>query len=264
MKRSADAERTDTETLESVDQVLTETVRDGESRRSLMIKAGGLLAAGGALAVPGVAEAAGHASTAGADPGLIAVLATFEAFDVTALTNAVKRAPGKPAAQFLPVLKSANATEWWHLQELRKMGGKPFANRFWIPDAVLQDGVALLQAIAAQEAIEISAYLVAVTQASKKRNAFQARFFAEALGTEAEHKVLARSAAAALSGSGAVPNTVGFEPFPQRSAAAALKASEALGIGFGKPGAAPGAFYDFPGNPLSNGTALPVTNTVPS
>ena len=124
---------------------------------------------------------------------------------------------------------------------------------------MLDGNVGLFDAIGLQEAVEISAYLVGVTQATQSRDVRQSRFFAEALGTECEHRVLARSAAAKLTGSTTgSPNNVGFEPFPHRSGSAALKASEHLGLGFGKPGAAPGKFYEYPGDPRTTGTALAV------
>lgn len=253
-------ERTATDVLDSMEQVLDETVSSGYSRRSLMAKAGGLMAAGGVLALPGVASAA---SGSGSE-SILSVLMTFEHFGVTLLSNASKQAPGTPSATFLPVLESANLTEFFHLEALGKLGAKPLTTKFWIPDAVLDGNAGLFNAIALQEAVEISAYLVGVTQATRGRNAFHSRLFAEALGTECEHRVLARSAAAMLTGSTAAPNNVGFEAFPHRSGSAALKASEALGLGFGKPGAAPGKFYEYPGDPRKTGTALAVTHPLPA
>jgi hypothetical protein len=250
-----------TDVLDSIEQVLSETVPSGHSRRSLIAKAGGLLVAGSALTLPGVASAA---SASNGSLPILRVLTTFETFGVTLLTNAVKQAPGTPSAKFAPILAAANLTEFFHLQALKKLGGKPLTTKFWIPDAVLDGNVGLFNAIGLQEAVEISGYLVGVTQATQSRNATQSRLFAEALGTECEHRVLARSAAAMLTGSTAPPNNVGFEPFPHRSGSAALKASEALGLGFGKPGAKPGKFYEFPGDPRKTKTALAVSSPRPS
>ncbi len=257
MNRTSDG-RTSVEVLDSMSQVLDEAVPSRHSRRSLMAKAGGLLAAGGALAVPGVASAASSSDS------ILSVLTTFEHFGVTLLTNAAKQAPGTPSAKFANVLEAANLTEFFHLQALEKLGGKPLTTKFWIPDAVLDGNVGLFNAIGLQEAVEISAYLVGVTQATQKRSAFQSRLFAEALGTECEHRVLARSAAAMLTGSTAAPNNVGFEAFPHRSGSAALQASEKLGLGFGKQGATPGKFYEYPGDPRKTGTAVAVNDPQPS
>ena len=250
--------RTSVDVLDSMSQVLDEVVPSGHSRRSLMAKAGGLLMAGGALALPGVANA-----TPGSD-SILSVLTTFEHFGVTLLTNAAKQAPGTPSARFANVLEAANLTEFFHLEALEKLGGKTLTTKFWIPDAVLDGSVGLFNAIGLQEAVEISAYLVGVTQASQTRNAVQSRLFAEALGTECEHRVLARSAAAMLTGSTAPPNNVGFEAFPHRSGSAALRASEKLGLGFGREGASPGKFYEYPGDPRKTGTGLTVGSTRPS
>ena len=42
-----------------------------------------------------------------------------------------------------------------------------------------------------------------------------------------------------------------------------IRALEGAGIGFGKQGAAPGKFYDFPGNPVKNGSASTTTAVRP-
>lgn len=81
---------------------------------------------------------------------------------------------------------------------------------------------------------------------------FGSRLCAEALGTEAEHRVLARAAQKMLGTTTEPPNDVGFERYEQRSVRAAKAALEALGIGYGKPGARPGRFYEYPGDPLAS------------
>ena len=129
---------------------------------------------------------------------------------------------------------------------------------------MLDGSVGLFDAIGLQEAVEISAYLVGVTQATQRRDAFRSRLFAEALGTECEHRVRARSAAAMLTGSTAAPNNVGFEAFPHRSGSAALAASAKLGIGYGQQGATPGKFYEYPGDPRTTGTAFAVSHPRPA
>ncbi|WP_210492605.1 hypothetical protein [Patulibacter sp. SYSU D01012] len=251
---------TDAETLDSVDQVLGEVVADGDSRRGMLLKAGGLLAAGTALALPGGATAATR--TRG---DIVDTLATFEAFGVTLLSEAIRRAPGTPSAAFLGVLRAANTTEFVHLQALRSIGGRQLTNRFWIPEAAFGgNGAGLFATIAQQEEIEISAYLTGVTAAARRRDARDARLLSEALGTEAEHRVLARFASAQLSGSTEVPNNKGFESFKYRSAASATKAVQRLGVGIDARGKAPGRFYDFPGDPRKNGTGDPIGTTRPS
>jgi len=254
-------DRSATDVLDSMDQVLTEAVPSGQSRRALMAKAAGLLAAGTALSVPGMASAA-----ASSPRSVVSVLTTFETFGVTLRTQAVKRAPGTPSAQFANVVMAANSAEFDHLIALRKLGGKALTQRFWIPDAVLDGAAGLFTAVAAQEEVEISTYLQGVTLATSRRRAHEARLFAEALGTEAEHRVLARFARATILGTTAteIPNNRGFEAFKQRTPSSALAASAKLGIGFGKRGAAPGAFYEFPGDPRKTGTGAPLLSPRPS
>jgi hypothetical protein len=253
--------RSHSDLMDSMDQVLSDSVAPGDSRRSLLAKAGAMLAAGTALTLPDVASAGSRSRTS-----IVSVLATFEAFGVTLLTEAVRRAPGTPSAQFSGVLTAANTTEFFHLQALRRLGARPLTTRFWIPNAVLDGGAGLFGALAAQEEVEISAYLVGVTQATRNRDAFGARLFAEALGTEAEHRVLARFARATIVGAGTneAPNNRGFEAFKQRSATSALRASQALGVGFGEEGTEPGAFFEYPGDPRENDTGTPVLTPRPT
>jgi hypothetical protein len=254
-------DRSATDLLDSVDQVLDEAVPDGQSRRALMTRAAGLLAAGTALSVPGMASAATSSARS-----VVNVLTTFETFGVTLLTQAVKRAPGTPSAQFAGVVMAANSAEFDHLQALKTLGGKALTQKFWIPDAVLDGAAGLFTAIAAQEEVEISTYLQGVTMATSRRRAREARLFAEALGTEAEHRVLARFARATILGTTAteIPNNRGFEAFKQRTPSSSLAASAKLGIGFGKRGATPGAFYEFPGDPRKTGTGAPLLSPRPS
>jgi hypothetical protein len=61
-----------------------------------------------------------------------------------------------------------------------------------------------------------------------------------------------------------VPNNVGFETYRYKSMSAIVGELEKAGFGFGKQGAAPGAFYDFPGNPLKTGTGSTVLAPSPA
>lgn len=258
MPRNTDT-RTDADILSSVEQVMTETIPDRSSRRSLMTRAGGVLAAGAALTLPGAATA-----DAASRSSIVDVLATFETFGVTLLSEAVRRSPNTPSAQFAPIVQAANTTEFVHLRALNAIGGRTRAKRFWIPDSVFDGNAGVFAAVALQEEVEISTYLLGVTNATQRRNAKEARLYAEALGTEAEHRVLARYAVSVLTGTATIPNDRGFERFRQKSPASAVRATEALGIGIGERGRAPGRFYTYGGDPRKNGTGVPVTTPKPS
>jgi hypothetical protein len=250
-----------------------QTAAEGATRRRMLGRAGALAAAGGmtALAGPGAAGAAvtgrsqhrhrshGHGSLR----HFLNFTVTQERFGVTAVTNAIRKAPGTPSEQFVPVLRAVVTTEFTHVEALEAIGAKPSTSRFWIPDAVFDGGVGLFTSLAAVEAIEVSLYLVGVSIFSVRSDAFGARLCAEALGTEAEHRVLARFAASVLGAPTAPPNNVGFEPFPYKTTNQVMRALRGLGIGYGKPGAAPGAFYDYPGDPLANGVGVPVERPTP-
>jgi len=161
------------------------------------------------------------------------------------------------------VLRAAVTTEFTHVQALEAIGAKPLTSKFWIPNAVFDGGVGLFTSLAVVEAIEVSLYLVGVTIFSKRSDTFGARLCAEALGTEAEHRVLARFAASQLGAPTAPPNNVGFEPFPYKSTSEVMKTLMGLGIGYGKEGSAPGAFYEYPGDPVANGDGVPVDSPKP-
>ena len=75
--------------------------------------------------------------------------------------------------------------------------------------------------------------------------------------------MLARFAASQLGAPTAPPNNVGFEPFPYETTTQVKKALTGLGIGYGKRSSAPGAFYEYPGNPVANGVGVPVDSPKP-
>lgn len=238
------------------------TAVEGTTRRRMLGRAGALAAAGGiaSLAAPDTAGAAITDSSLGS---FLNFTVTQELFGVTAVTNAIRKAPGTPSEQFVPVLRAAVTTEFTHAQSLKAIGAKPSTSKFWIPNAVFDGGVGLFTSLAAVEAIEISLYLVGVSIFSLLRDPDGARLCAEALGTEAEHRVLARFAASVLGAPTAPPNNVGFEPFPYRSTTQVVNALTTLGIGYGKRSSAPGTFYDYPGDPLANGVGVPVDSPKP-
>jgi hypothetical protein len=182
-------------------------------------------------------------------------IVTQEQFGVTVLTEAIRRAPGTPSEQFVPVLKAANTTEFDHVKALEAIGARPLTTSYWIPDAAFgAGGAGLFASIEAVETIELSMYLVGITDATRKSNEFVARLCAEAMATESEHRVLARHAQAALGASVGVPNNISFAPFTYPAMSAVIAALEALGIGYGRQGATPGNFYEYPGDPVANGS----------
>lgn len=261
LDRERDAGLAPGDVLGSMEQVLGDVSTAPQTRRRLMTRAAAMLATGGTLAMPAVAGAAGKKKrdhSKGHDHSIVSVLATFESFGVTLLTAAVGQAKGTKSEPYAPVLAAAATTEFLHLEALRKVQGVPLTSKFWIPDAIFDGGSGLFDAIAAQEEVEISTYLAGITDATTHRNATLARLYAEALGTEAEHRVLARFASATIRGSADVPNDRAFESYPYETAKQALSASQKAGIGYGKQTAAPGKFYDFPGDPRKSGAGTKV------
>jgi hypothetical protein len=240
------------------------TTTDGTTRRRMLGRAGALAVTGAMVPLTGTGTAAAGVSGGHSLRRFLDFTVTQEQFGVTAVTAAIRKAPGTPSEQFLPVLRAAVTTEFTHVQALTAIGAKPLTSTFWIPDAVFDGGVGLFTSLAAVEAIEISLYLVGVTAFTVRSDAFGARLCAEALGTEAEHKVLARFAASRLGAPTAPPNNVGFEPFPYKTTTEVIQALTGLGIGYGEQSPAPGAFYEYPGDPLANGVGVPVDSPNPT
>jgi hypothetical protein len=231
--------------------------RSTHTRRALLERAAvGVTAVAGAgvLAGPAPASQTGGVWERGHSrffhERVLDFIITQEQFGVTVVSEAVRRAPGTPSEQFVPVLRAAVATEFDHVRALDAVGAKPLTSRFWVPDAAFgAGGVGLFAAIEAVETIELSMYLVGVTEMTRRRDAFKARLCAEAMATESEHRVLARYAQDLLGNDVGVPNK---------------SALEALGIGYGRQGATPGRFYDYPGDPVANGTGTAQTVTNPA
>ena len=92
-----------------------QTAADVLTRRRMLGRAGALAAAGG---VATVARPSTAAATKGMDGSLQRFLdftVTQEKFGVTAVTNAILKAPGTPSEQFVPVLRAVVTTEFTHV-----------------------------------------------------------------------------------------------------------------------------------------------------
>jgi hypothetical protein len=239
-----------------------------QSRRALLGRAAvgvAAVAAVGSSAGPALAKSAGVWHHGHFHERVLDFIITQEQFGVTVVSEAIRRAPGTPSEQFLPVLRAAVATEFDHMRALQAVGAKPLTSTFWVPDGAFgAGGAGLFAAIEAVETIELSMYLVGVTEMTRRRDAFKARLCAEAMATESEHRVLARYAQALLGAPIGVPNNISFAPFNLQSASAVKAALEALGLGYGEQGATPGQFYTFPGDPVANGTGTPQDITTPA
>ena len=244
------------EDLQVLDNVLRATGTSDVSRRGLLRSAAVGTAALGALTVPGLAGAAGAAGESPRE--ILSTLATAESFGVTFLTEAVKRAPGTPSAGLVDTLRAANTAEYDHVVALRRLGGRQTTLKFWIPDAAFgAGGVGLFESIETADTLELMGYLTAVTAFAKRGQERAARFLAEGCAVESEHRAIARFAQTALGGRAQISIDRSFAPWSVRTVGAMLRALQAAGIGFGEPGAAPGSFYEFPGDPVANGSGLP-------
>lgn len=211
---------------------------------------------------------AAKAADAGTKEGLRDVLdflVTQEQLSVTLLTAAIERAAGTPSAAFLPVLRNGVTTEFNHVEALKAAGGNSLTTSYWVPDAAFGGGGAgLFSTVEMNESIEISLYLIGVSAYTRAGEEFGARLCAEAMGTEAVHRALARFAQGQLGKDVGVPNDVGFENFDWPTVPSARTALEQLGIGYGWESDQPGRFYEYPGDPVAAGVGLPVTHQLPA
>lgn len=234
----------ESEDVQRLDRVLTDTGMSTATRRGLL----GKLAAGavgvGALGMLGPVPAA--LASGNSINQIVTDAVTAEALAVTYLTGLVQNASkiGIPA-NLVPVLKAANAAELDHYRTLRSLGAKPLTTKFWAPNAFFASSQDVFATIEYAETQFINAYLIAITAFARAGKDSLARYAGEILGTEAEHRALARFA------QGKLPNNVGFEAYNIRTIGGIVAALEKAGVGFGQKGKAPGAFYEFKTPPAS-------------
>jgi hypothetical protein len=124
--------------------------------------------------------------------------------------------------------------------------------------------VGLFETLEKIETIEISLYLIGVTEFARGGEDFGARLCSEAMGTEAVHRALVRFAQGQLGKDVGAPNDVGFENFDWPSVPQVRSSLEQLGIGYGQETSQPGRFYEYPGDPLASGIGTPVNHARPA
>ena len=228
------------EDVQRLDNALTDANTPSITRRALVGRAAAGAAALGTLGAFGPIPAA-FASTGGDSiSALIDTAVTAEALAVTYLTGLVENsAKIGISANLTEILKAANAAEFDHYKTLRSLGAKPITTTFWAPNSFFASTKDVFATIEYAETQFVNAYLIGVTTFAKAGKTSLARYAAEILGVEAEHRTLARFA------QGKLPNNVGFEEYKIHAIGGIVGALEHAGVGFGKKGKGPGAFYEF-------------------
>lgn len=226
------------EDLQRLENVLGDTDMPSVTRRGLLGKAAAGTVAAGAIGALGPIPAAFASSNS--ISSIVTDAVTAEALAVTYLTGLIENAGriGIPSS-LVPVLKAANAAEFDHYKTLRGLGARPLTTKFWAPNAFFASSNDVFATIEYAETQFINAYLIAITAFAKAGKDSLARYAGEILGTEAEHRALARFA------QGKLPNNVGFEGYKVHTIGGIVAALEKAGVGFGKKGKGPGAFYEF-------------------
>ncbi|MGH2851860.1 MAG: ferritin-like domain-containing protein [Solirubrobacteraceae bacterium] len=245
------------EDVQRVENVLKASRIGPVTRRGLLGKAAAGVAAAGAIGALGPIPAALASEPRSSIGEILTDAVTAEALAVTYLTGLVQNATtiGIPS-NLVPVLQAANAAEYDHYKTLTGLGAKPLTTKFWAPNSFFASSNAVFATIEYAETQFVNAYLIAITALAKVGKSDLARYAGEILGTEAEHRALARFA------QGKLPNNVGFETFAIRTIGGIVKALEAAGVGFGVEGSSPGAFYEFAPPPAS--TVVALDNNTPS
>lgn len=234
----------ESEDVQRLDNVLADTPTPSVTRRALVARAAAGAAGIGALGALGPIPSA---LAAGSSINQIVTDAvTAEALAVTFLTGVIANAHAIGIdSSLVPVLKAANAAEYDHYKALRGLGAKPLTKKFWAPDAFFKDSQSVFSTIEYAETLFVNAYLIGITAFARAGKASLARYAGEILGTEAEHRALARFAL------GKLPNNLGFERYDIHNIGGIVAALEKAGIGFGKKGKGPGRFYAFRVPPAS-------------
>ncbi len=246
-----DTTKLEAEDVQRLDKILADTDTPAVTRRALVGRAATGAAAVGALGALGPIPAALARGGGNSINDIVTAAVTAEALAVTYLTGVVENASkiGIPS-NLVPVLKAANAAEYDHYKTLRSLGAKPLTTKFWAPNSFFASSQDVFATIEYAETQFVNAYLIGVTAFAKAGKDSLARYAAEILGTEAEHRALARFA------QGKLPNNVGFEVYKIHQIGGIVKALEKAGVGFGKTGKGPGAFYEFHAPPASALTQL--------
>ena len=206
------------------------------------------------------------AADMGSKQDVLDFLVTQEQLGVTLVGAAIQNAPGTPSEGFLPVLKNGVTQEYHHVEALAEAGGNALTTSYWLPDTAFDEGgIGLFETLEAIETIEISLYLIGVSAFARDGDDFGARLCAEAMGTEAVHRALARFAQGELGNKEiGAPNDEGFENFDWPTLAKVRQSLEELGFGYGTESSQPGKFYEFPGDPLASGVGTPVNHSKPA
>ncbi|HZO79507.1 MAG TPA: hypothetical protein VFB39_15820 [Solirubrobacteraceae bacterium] len=228
------------EDVQVLENVLDDTPTDGLTRRVLLGRAATTAAASSVLAPAG---ALGASSSSEATQ-IVNTAITAEALAVTYLTGLIEHASKTGVTKFVPVLKAANAAEYDHYKTLKTLGAKPLTTTFWAPDAFFKPGQPF-KVLELAETLFVDAYLIATTTFAKAGKASLARYAGEIGGVEAQHLALVRFAQKQL------PDDRAFQAYTIPSITGVVAALEKAGIGFGKPGAKPGKFYNFDPPPHS-------------
>jgi hypothetical protein len=227
------------------------------TRRRFVAATGAMFGGMGLLATAGRAEAQARYRAPNNPETILAVGSTAEA--LATIINTV--GPEKLAldATTKANVQAAARHELLHygVWTSNDFGGKPVTTRFWIPNAVFASKESFLGTLVVGDTVFVNAYLLATSVLARQggnTGGRLARVASEFMAVESVHRALA------LQSLGLLGNDRAYAKFAQREELKGLPTSgqpgfykitdavtvlEAAGIGFGKEGQGPGAFYEF-------------------
>ena len=235
------------------------------TRRQLVAGAAAALGSAGLLTVAETASAqsglpqSSRTKAPNTPENIVNIAATAEVLATIVNTVGLERVGSQLDPTTRANITAAAREELIHYEVLTSaaVGATPATKRIWVPDAVFSSPTALLKTLVTGDQIFINAYLIAVTvmgRAGSLAGSRFARISAEFMGAEAVHRALA------LQSLGQLGNDRAFMLFGQVETNTqdafngtggfyqitdAVARLEKAGFGFGKAGAAPGAFYEF-------------------
>jgi hypothetical protein len=248
-----------TDTVSQVGQEIDRVYahESASTRRKFVAATGAMLGGMGLLATAGRAEAQRGFTAPNNPETILAVGSTAEA--LATIINTVG-----PERIALDATTKANVNAAAR-HELLHYGvwtsdtfkGKPVTTRFWIPNAVFASKESFLGTLVVGDTVFVNAYLLATSVLARQggnTGGKLARIASEFMAVESVHRALA------LQSLGLLGNDRAYAKFPQREEVKGLPTTgapgfykitdavtvlESAGIGFGKEGQGPGAFYEF-------------------
>lgn len=221
--------------FEAIDREYAE--ESASTRRKFVGGAATTLGGMGLLGAAGAGTALAKSADKADPQNILNVAATAEVLATIVNTVGAEAVPLDDVTR--KNVQAAAVEEFTHYKVLRSLGARPASKRIWVPDAAIASPTSFLSTLVVGDQVFINAYLIAVRSFGSRGDGRVATFAAQTMGAEAMHRALA------LQSLGQLGNDRVFMKINFRNINDAPKKLLAKGFGFGQPGSAPGAFFNF-------------------